>query len=112
MGGKDAGVATELKETVGKAKEYKVPEFFKYNQYSYFDVEKDMEKQRVPQVRSLFFQLAFFSSQFFKSFFSSVLHSSNQVKVILRGQRYLHDLQIDYYSRAGVIVKALLPSTR
>ena len=58
MGGKDAGVATELKETVGKAKEYKVPEFFKYNQYSYFDVEKDMEKQRVPQVCSLL--LAFF----------------------------------------------------
>ena len=55
MGGKDAGVATELKETVGKAKEYKVPEFFKYNQYSYFDVEKDMEKQRVPQVCSLCF---------------------------------------------------------
>ena len=55
MGGKDAGVATELKETVGKNKAYKVPEFFKYNQYSYFDVEKDMEKQRVPQVCSLFF---------------------------------------------------------
>ena len=54
MGGKDAGVATELKETVGKNKAYKVPEFFKYNQYSYFDVEKDMEKQRVPQVCSLF----------------------------------------------------------
>ena len=72
MGGKDAGVATELKETVGKAKEYKVPEFFKYNQYSYFDVEKDMEKQRVPQVCSLFFQLAL-SSQFLNHFLVSYI---------------------------------------
>merc|ERR1711872_1015993 len=39
MGGKDAGKATEIKESVGKGKDYQVPEFFKYNPYSYFDIE-------------------------------------------------------------------------
>merc|ERR1711862_1073084 len=52
MGGKDSAKATEVKETVGKTKDYKVPEFFGYNAYSYFDVEKDMAKQRNPQPKS------------------------------------------------------------
>merc|ERR1719373_73609 len=42
MGGKEAGPATEIKEGVGKGKEYEVPEFFEYNNYSYFDIEKAM----------------------------------------------------------------------
>merc|ERR1712223_710785 len=52
MGGKDSAKATEVKEQVGKTKDYKVPEFFGYNPYSYFDVEKDMAKQRNPQPKS------------------------------------------------------------
>merc|ERR1712212_440249 len=52
MGGKDSGKGTEEKDTVGKTKEYKVPEFFAYNSYSYFDVEKDMAKQRNVQPKS------------------------------------------------------------
>jgi len=52
MGGKDSAKGTEVKDTVGKTKAYKVPEFFAYNSYSYFDVEKDMVKQRVPQPKS------------------------------------------------------------
>merc|ERR1719464_171452 len=37
MGGKDAGPGTEAKEGLGKDKVYPNPEFFKYNNYSYFD---------------------------------------------------------------------------
>ena len=37
---------------MGKGKAYQAPEFFKYNAYSYFDVEKDMVKDRVPQPKS------------------------------------------------------------
>lgn len=47
-----SGLATEIKPDVGKGKKYQVPEYFKYNQYSYFDVEKDMVKDRVPQPKS------------------------------------------------------------
>ena len=46
------GLATEAKPDVGHGKTYQVPEYFKYNQYSYFDVEKDMVKDRVPQPKS------------------------------------------------------------
>ena len=46
------GPATEIKPTVGKGKEYQAPEFFKYDSYSYYDVEKDMAKDRVPQPKS------------------------------------------------------------
>eukprot|EP00092_Neocalanus_flemingeri_P041534 GFUD01045233.1.p1 GENE.GFUD01045233.1~~GFUD01045233.1.p1 ORF type:complete len:109 (-),score=42.57 GFUD01045233.1:44-370(-) len=42
MGGKDAGPGTEAKEGLGKGNEYEVPEFFEFNKYSYFDIEKDM----------------------------------------------------------------------
>merc|ERR1711974_252684 len=52
MGGKDAGKATEIKEAVGKGKDYQVPEFFKYNPYSYFDLETAMVKQRNVQPKS------------------------------------------------------------
>merc|ERR1712088_471203 len=52
MGGKDAGLATQIKPDVGKGKAYQVPEFFAYNSYSYFDVEKEMVAQRVAQPSS------------------------------------------------------------
>jgi len=42
MGGKEAGPGTEIKEGLGKGKEYEVPEFFEFNKYSYFDIEKQM----------------------------------------------------------------------
>ena len=46
------GLATQIKPDVGKGKAYQVPEYFGYNNYSYFDVEKDMVAQRVPQPSS------------------------------------------------------------
>ena len=46
------GLATQIKPDVGKGKAYQVPEYFAYNNYSYFDVEKDMVAQRVPQPSS------------------------------------------------------------
>ena len=48
------GLATQIKPGVGKekGKAYQVPEFFTYNNYSYFDVEKEMVAQRVPQPSS------------------------------------------------------------
>ena len=54
MGGKDAGPATEVKEGLGKGKEYEVPEFFEFNKYSYFDIEKDVVDggRRVEQPKS------------------------------------------------------------
>ena len=52
MGGKDAGKATEIKDNMGHGKDYEVPEYFQYNPYSYFDVEKDMVKQRNEQPQS------------------------------------------------------------
>ena len=54
MGGKDAGPGTEIKEGLGKGKEYQVPEFFKYDNYSYFDIEKQVvdSKKRVAQPES------------------------------------------------------------
>lgn len=52
MGGKSAGKATEIKEEVGKDKEYKSPEFFGYNDMSFYDIEKSVEKQRCPQPQS------------------------------------------------------------
>ena len=42
MGGKEAGPATEIKEGLGKGKDYENPEFFKYDKYTYFDVEKEV----------------------------------------------------------------------
>jgi len=42
MGGMEPGPATEIKEGLGKGKDYPNPEFFKYNKYTYFDVEKDV----------------------------------------------------------------------
>ena len=47
MGGKEAGPATEIKEGLGKGKDYSNPEFFKYDKYSYFDVEKDVVDSKV-----------------------------------------------------------------
>ena len=54
MGGKDAGPGTEAKPGLGKGKEYEVPEFFEYNQYSYFDIEKQIVdgEKRVEQPQS------------------------------------------------------------
>lgn len=54
MGGKDAGPGTQIKPGTGKekGKAYQVPEFFEYNSFSYFDVEKTMVTQRVPQPAS------------------------------------------------------------
>merc|ERR1712001_508373 len=54
MGGKDKGLATQIKPGVGKGqgKAYQVPEFFEYDKYSYFSVEKDMQAQRVAQPSS------------------------------------------------------------
>ncbi len=37
---------------MGKGKAYQVPEYFEYNRYSYFDVEKEMVKDRVAQPKS------------------------------------------------------------
>lgn len=52
--GKDAGPGTEAKEGLGKGKVYPNPEFFKYNNYSYFDIEKDVvdSNKRVEQPKS------------------------------------------------------------
>merc|ERR1711893_163696 len=52
MGGKDAGKATEIKDTVGKDKEYKAPEFFGYDNYSFYDIEKECVDKRCPQPKS------------------------------------------------------------
>ena len=54
MGGKDSGPGTEAKPGLGKDKEYPVTEFFEYNQYSYFDIEKQIVegKKRVEQPKS------------------------------------------------------------
>ena len=54
MGGKDSGPGTEIKPGLGKDKEYPVTEFFEYNQYSYFDIEKQIVdgKKRVDQPKS------------------------------------------------------------
>jgi len=54
MGGKEAGPGTEAKEGLGKGKEYEVPEFFEYDKYSYFDIEKGMvdTNVRVEQPKS------------------------------------------------------------
>ncbi len=37
---------------MGKDKTYKAPEYFKYNKYSFFDVEGEMTKSRCPQPKS------------------------------------------------------------
>ena len=52
MGGKDKGVATEVKPDLGKDKTYKAPEFFGYNDMSFYDIEASVEKQRCPQPKS------------------------------------------------------------
>ena len=54
LSGKDAGPGTEAKEGLGKDKVYPNPEFFKYNNYSYFDIEKDVvdSNKRVEQPKS------------------------------------------------------------
>merc|ERR1711894_203831 len=54
MGGKERGLATEIKQKVvkGKGNLYQAPEFFEYTQYSYFDVEKEMAPKRVRQPSS------------------------------------------------------------
>ena len=54
MGGKDAGPGTQEKPGVGKGKDYEAPEFFEYNQYSYFDIEKEIVdgNKRVEQPQS------------------------------------------------------------
>ena len=54
MGGKTADLATEIKPDVGKEEKakYKNPEYFGYNEVSFYDVEKSFEKQRGPQPKS------------------------------------------------------------
>jgi len=54
MGGKDAGVGTEVKPECGKDKAYKVPEFFGYDNYSFYDIEVGVvgEGKRCPQPES------------------------------------------------------------
>ena len=46
------GLATQAKPDVGLGKTYQVPEYFEYNAFSYFEVEKNMVTQRVPQPSS------------------------------------------------------------
>lgn len=47
-------LATEIKPDVGKEKtaKYQSPEYFGYNDMSFYDIEKSCEKQRVPQPKS------------------------------------------------------------
>ena len=52
MGGKTSDKATEIKPDCGKGKTYQVPEYYGYNTFSYFELEKDMSKQRLPQPKS------------------------------------------------------------
>ena len=54
MGGKDAGPGTEIKEGLGKGKEYELPEYFKNDLYSYYDLEKQLvdSKKRLEQPES------------------------------------------------------------
>ena len=47
-----SGKATEIKDTVGKDKEYKAPEFFGYDNYSFYDIEKECVDKRCPQPKS------------------------------------------------------------
>jgi len=51
MGGKDAGLGTEAKTELGKDKTYKAPEFFGYDNYSFYDIEVGVvgEGKRCPQ---------------------------------------------------------------
>ena len=44
--------ATEIKADVGKTKGYKVPEYFAYDDMSYYDIENSMAQQRCPQPKS------------------------------------------------------------
>ena len=46
------GQGTSVKPDVGLGKKYQVPEYFKYNAYSYYDEEIAMMKGRVPQPKS------------------------------------------------------------
>ena len=48
-----AGLATEIKPDVGKeeGKNYKSPEYYAYNDMSFYDIEKSVEG-RVPQPKS------------------------------------------------------------
>merc|ERR1719189_2088692 len=52
MGGKEAGPATQIKEGVGKDKTYQSPEYFGYDDMSFYDIEKSVVDQRVPQPKS------------------------------------------------------------
>ena len=54
MGGKDAGPGTAIKEGLGKGKEYELPEYFKNDLYSYYDMEKQLvdSKKRLEQPES------------------------------------------------------------
>jgi len=52
MGGKEAGPATQIKEGVGKDKVYQSPEYFGYDDMSFYDIEKSVVDQRVPQPKS------------------------------------------------------------
>merc|ERR1719189_3560584 len=51
MGGKTADIATEIKPSVGKDKEYKSPEYFGYDDMSFYDIEKSVTG-RVAQPKS------------------------------------------------------------
>ena len=46
------GEATEIKAEVGKDKEYKSPEYFAYDDMSFYDIEKSVVDQRCEQPKS------------------------------------------------------------
>ena len=54
MGGKDTSLGTEAKDGLGKEKEYKNPEYFNNEQYSYYDMEKELveSNKRLEQPQS------------------------------------------------------------
>jgi len=52
MGGKESGLATEIKPDVGKGKTYQAPEYFSYESYDFYDLEVDLAKHRLPQPSS------------------------------------------------------------
>ena len=54
MGGKDTGLGTEAKDGLGKEKDYKNPEYFNKEHYSYYDREKELveSNKRLEQPQS------------------------------------------------------------
>ena len=54
MGGKNSGPGTEAKDGLGKGKEYKNPEYFNNEHYSFYDQEKELvdSEKRLEQPQS------------------------------------------------------------